>query len=114
MQKAAASSTASLDVTELANSVWASRQQRAAADQALRPSTSLLMSDIIRLDGAQMSQTDFDAISFVMDQAMDHTERYCRERRVRIAAFRSVEVLRFILPDDAMSFLFLFEPDAAA
>jgi hypothetical protein len=113
MQKAAASSTASLDVTELANSAWASRQE-AAADQSLRVSTSLLISDIIRLDGGQMSQVDFDAISFVMDQAMDHTERYCRERRVRIAAFRSVEVLRFILPEDAMSFLFLFEPDAAA
>jgi hypothetical protein len=114
MERAAASSTASLDVTELANTTWAERQVAIAQEtissgEGLAASTSLLLSDIIRLDGSLRSQSGFDAISFVIDQALTHTENYCREQGVQIGAFHSVEVLRFMLPDDGISFLFIFE-----
>jgi hypothetical protein len=124
MERAAASNTASLDVTELANTTWAERTltQRTRAErqvavaeetissgEGLAASTSLLLSDIIRVDGSLRSQSGFDAISFVIDQALTHTENYCREQSVQIRVFHSVEVLRFMLPDDGISFLFIFE-----
>jgi hypothetical protein len=124
MERAAASSTASLDVTELANTSWAQRtwqvrtgterqvalaEETMSSGEELAASTSLLLSDIIRLDGSLRSQSGFDAISFVIDQALTHTENYCREQSVQIRAFHSVEVLRFMLPDDGISFLFIFE-----
>ena len=113
MQRAAVSSTASLDVTELANTAWSAKYETALSGEGFTSSTSLLVSDIIRLDGEQRLQAGFDAIAFVMDRALAHTDRYCWEQSVSIHVFRSVEVLRFMLPGDAMSFLFLFEPAAA-
>ncbi len=110
MQRAAVRTTATLDVTELVNSAWSANYEAALAGEEFPASTSLLLSDVIRLDGRARSQTGFDAITFVMHEALAHTERYCREQSVRIRAFRSVEVLRFMLPGDAISFLFLFEP----
>jgi hypothetical protein len=131
-------STACLDVTLQVNAVWVKQGPRHNARHRAREAsmqsagagtatgsgaalasiteegpaedeTMLLCSDIICVDDELRAQPEFDTTSYVMAQAIAHTQRFCTNQGVRIRAFRSVEVLRMVQPGLPASFLFLFE-----
>lgn len=124
MQRLSECATAWLSVTDLVNERWSERKavlpmapskaSDAANGELPHPTftsgSELLCSDAISVRAEQMADPGFNAASYVMDTALDHTERYCRDRGVSIPGFRSVEVLRLAHPaSGALSFLFLME-----
>jgi hypothetical protein len=124
MQRLSECATAWLSVTDLVNERWSERMavlptapskaSDAATGELPRPALpsapELLCSDAISVRAEQIAEPGFNAASYVMETALDHTERYCRDRGVSIPGFRSVEVLRLAHPaNGALSFLFLME-----
>ncbi len=113
-QTAESTSTACLSVTPLANSRWAARLCARPLAGSATAAANLLCSDAITVGIHQLADPDFDAASFVMEAALEHTEQYCRQEQVRIEAFQSVEVLRFVHEENcSLSFLFVMEPAIA-
>lgn len=109
-------STACLDVTLQINKVWvkratpvAARSTKEAGTTAVEDETMLLCSDIITVDDELRARPQFDITSYVMEHAIAHTMRFCRNSGASIRAFRSVEVLRLMQPGLPVSFLFLFD-----
>jgi hypothetical protein len=107
MRQAAQATTAHLEMTTQLNLAWA------GTEVPLPPcsdgDTVLLCSDIIRVDAHLGARPDFDPTTHVIDAALTQTRRYCDATGSRIVGFRSVEVLRMMLPEQSWSFLFLFE-----
>jgi hypothetical protein len=104
--------TACLDVTLQVNKVWIkrvaapfSRQGEATPDDQ----TILLCSDIITVDDTLRARPQFDITTYVMEHAIAHTMRFCKNTGNSIRAFRSVEVLRLMQPGLPVSFLFFFD-----
>ncbi len=111
---AESSSTACLSVTPLANSRWAERLSARPLPSTQTADDNLLCSDVISVGIHQLADPDFDAAVFVMEKALEHTEQYCRQKQIRIDAFKSVEVLRFLHAENcSLSFLFVMEPELA-
>lgn len=111
-QTAESSSTSWLSVTPLANARWATRLSESPLPGSHASGEDLLCSDAISIGVHQLADPDFDAAAFVLEAALTHTEQYCREQQVRIEAFKSVEVLRFVHTENcSLSFLFLIEPE---
>ena len=80
-----------------------------ASAAPIEEETMLLCSDIISVDEKLRARADFDTTAYVMSQAIAHTQRFCRNHRATIRAFRSVEVLRMVQPGMPATFLFVFE-----
>jgi hypothetical protein len=109
-------STACLDVTLQVNKAWVKRiapayaqTSKSQAVNAVEDETMLLCSDIITVDDDLRAKPQFDITSYVMEHAIAHTMRFCKNSGASIRAFRSVEVLRLMQPGLPVSFLFLFE-----
>jgi hypothetical protein len=112
MPNSTEASTACLDVTLQVNKVWVkrvaapySRQGESTPDDQ----TVMLCSDIITVDDALRARPQFDITTYVMEHAIAHTMRFCKNTGASIRAFRSVEVLRLMQPGLPVSFLFLFD-----
>ena len=107
MPQAAQATTAHLEMTTQLNLAWAGTE--APLLHYSDDKTVLLCSDIIRAEACLAGKSDFDPTTHVLNSALTQTRRYCAATGSCIIGFRSVEVLRLVLPEQSWSFLFLFE-----
>jgi len=118
MANSTEASTAYLDVTLQVNQAWVKKVARPAqletAHSTAEVDTMLLCSDIITVDDELRKKPHFDMTTYVMDHALAHTIKFCKNYGTGIRAFRSVEVLRMMQPGFPVSFLFIFEAILAA
>jgi hypothetical protein len=112
MHQAAEVTTAHLDMTSQINLAWAGTEfpPVSCSDE----DTVLLCSDIIRIEAGLAARPDFDVTTFVLESALAQTRQYCAATGSCIVGFRSVEVLRMMLPEQNRSFIFLFEAALAS